>query len=112
MERRKSRRFSVVTLDLYDNSTNQKVGNVVNISEGGMLTITDRSYETGKNYLFYIPFNETVNGMVKLEFSARIIWCHPNTLKPGLLSVGIEFSEIPTIQTKFIEQMVKIYGTS
>jgi len=112
MERRKSRRFSVVNLDLHDSATEELVGNVVNISQGGMLTNANREYETGKDVGFFIPFKETVNGEVKFEFTARIIWCRPNALKPGMQSIGLEFSEIPKIQTFFIEQMIKVYSPS
>ena len=110
MERRKSRRFSIVNLDLYDQSSDRLVGKVVNISQGGLLTIAEEAYETGKEYAFYIPFEETVNGRVKFEFSGRIVWCRPNALKPGMLSVGLEFADNAKIQTMFIEQMIKIYG--
>ena len=110
MERRKSRRFSIVNLDLHDQVTGHLVGKVVNISRGGMLTTTEKAYEPGKEYGFYIPFEQTVNGLVKFEFSGRVIWCRPNALKPGMLSVGLEFADNPKIQTIFIEQMIKIYG--
>lgn len=112
MERRKSKRFSIVNLDLYDGSSEELVGNVINISQGGLLTITEKSYQTDKDYNFFIPFNQTVNGMVKFEFLARVVWCRPNALKSGMMSIGLEFSDNPKIQTLFIEQMVKIYGSS
>lgn len=110
MERRKSRRFSIVNLDLHDQVSNQLVGKVVNISQGGLLTIAEKTYEAGKEYGFYIPFKETVNGLVKFEFSGKVVWCRPNALKPGMLSIGLEFADNPKIQTIFIEQMIKIYG--
>lgn len=112
MERRKSKRFSVVNLDLHDKSTDELVGKIVNISQGGLLSISERSFETGREYEFFIPFNKTINGLVKFEFSARIVWCHPNPIKPGSMSIGLEFSDNPKIQTLFIEQMIKIYSPS
>jgi len=110
MERRTSRRFSIVNLDLHDQASDSLVGKVVNISQGGLLSIADKAYEPGKEYAFYIPFEESVNGRVKFEFTGRIVWCRPNALKPGMLSVGLEFADNPKIQTLFIEQMIKIYG--
>ena len=112
MERRKSRRFSVVNLDLHDKTTEKLVGKVVNISQGGLLTISKIEYKTGEEFEFFIPFSETVNGLVKFEFIARIVWCRPNSLTPGMMSVGLEFSDNQKIQTVFIEQMVKIYNPS
>jgi Tfp pilus assembly protein PilZ len=110
MERRKSRRFSVVNLDLHEKTSEKLVGKVVNISQGGLLTISENSYDAGKEYDFFIPFEETINGMVKFEFAARIVWCRPNALKPGMMSVGLEFADNPKIQTMFIEQMIKVYS--
>jgi len=112
MERRKSRRFSIVSLDLHDRSSEELIGKVVNISQGGLLTESEVSYEPGKEYNFFIPFHETISGMVKFDFSARIIWCRPNALKSGMMSIGMEFSDNPKIQTLFIEQMVKIYSST
>ncbi|NIW45669.1 MAG: hypothetical protein GWN30_13245 [Gammaproteobacteria bacterium] len=109
MERRKSKRFSVVNLNLHDKTTEEMVGKVVNISQGGLLTIAYKTYKEGKEYDFFIPFDETINGQVKFEFSARIVWCRPNPLKPGMMSTGLEFADNPKIQTMFIEQMIKIY---
>ena len=110
MERRGSRRFNVVDLDLFSQTTNEHVGRVVNISKGGLLVNASLEFPVGGKIDFYIPFTKSVSGDIKFEFTAKIIWCHPNPLHPSGYSIGLEFSNFPELQTVFIEKMIKIYG--
>jgi hypothetical protein len=109
-ERRRSKRFQVVDLDVQTIDSDEKIGKVVNLSEGGMLMIADRELAQQETIKFRIPFTHTVNGEIHFDFDARVIWCYPNTLQSSKFSVGLEFSENPDLQTIFIQQMIKIYG--
>ena len=109
-ERRKTKRSTVVNLDLFDQQTEQRVGQVVNISDGGIFTIADERYEIGEERSFFIPFSETIQGQIKFHFKARTIWAHPNSLHPSKYSVGLEFTEDPDLQTIFIKEMSRIFG--
>ncbi len=110
-ERRKTKRSRVINLKLYDQDTGGVVGQVVNISHGGIYSITDERFNIGEERSFYIPFSEAISGKIKFHFNARTIWAHPNSLHPSKYSVGLEFVENPDVQTMFIKQMVKIFGT-
>lgn len=110
MERRRAKRFTVVDLELFNQQTRSLIGTVVNISKGGLLAKTDVSFTPGDKYNFFIPFAKSVNGEVQFNFSALIVWCHPNSLHPKKFSVGIEFNNFPEVQTLFIQQMVGIFG--
>lgn len=109
-ERRKSKRFQVVDLEVQAAETDEKIGKVVNLSEGGLLMISNKELEPHELERFRIPFSHTVNGEIHFDFSARVVWCYPNSLQASKYSVGLEFSENPELQTIFIQQMIKIYG--
>jgi Tfp pilus assembly protein PilZ len=110
MERRGAKRFAVVDLDLFNKQTQEHVGKIINISKGGLLVNASNEFPTGEEFDFYIPFTKNVNGEVKFEFNARVVWCQPNPLTPSAFSVGMEFSNIPELQTVFIQKMIQIYG--
>jgi hypothetical protein len=110
-ERRKSKRFMVVDLDVYMADGQERIGRVVNLSEGGLLMVAERELPSNEIVRFSIPFTHTVNGEIKFDFNARIVWCYPNTLHSSKFSVGMEFAENPDLQSIFIQQMIKVYGT-
>lgn len=112
MERRRSRRFNVVDLELFSAETTENVGKIINISKGGLLVNSTEEYKTGEEHKFYIPFSKDINDEVKFDFKATIVWCQPNPLTPSAFSVGMEFADIPELQTVFIQQMIRIYGES
>jgi len=109
-ERRKSKRFTVVELDIFLQEPEEHIGKVVNLSEGGFLVISGNELEPNKVIKFRIPFNRTINEWVNFDFEAKVVWCSPNTLEPSQFSSGMEFAENPQIQAYFINQMVKVFG--
>jgi len=110
IERRKSRRFQVVDLDVHTVDPDEKIGKVVNLSEGGLLMIADLELVPDSIVRFRIPFSQTINGEVNFEFNARVVWSYPNALQASKYSTGLEFAENPDLQTLFIQQMIKVYG--
>ncbi len=111
-ERRTSKRFTVVDLDLFSLDPEIQIGNVVNLSEGGLLVYTDDEMETKTIRNFRIPFNETVNGQINFDFKGHVAWSNPNTLNSEKYSTGIEFTENPELQVQFIHQMIKVFGSN
>jgi Tfp pilus assembly protein PilZ len=110
MERRRSKRFNVVNLELFHKETQEHIGKIINISKGGLLVTSTEEFSQGEEHKFYIPFAQNVNGEVKFDFEATIVWCQPDPRATSAFSVGLEFAENAELQTVFIQQMVKIYG--
>ncbi len=110
MDKRRSPRFTVVDLELYDHETHNKVGQVVNISRGGLLVNASQELITEDTYQFYIPFHQTDDQEVKFPFEGRVVWCQPNLIHNSKYSIGLEFADLPEIQTYFIQQLIKFYG--
>jgi hypothetical protein len=110
-ERRKARRFQVVDLEVHSIVPDENIGKVVNLSEGGLLMVSDAELPQDETMTFRIPFSHTVNGEIHFDFNARVVWCYPNALQPMKFSVGLQFAENPDLQTIFIQQMIKVFGT-
>ena len=111
-ERRTAKRFTVVDLDLYSLDPETRVGNVVNLSEGGLLVLTDDEIKLKSTHEFRIPFRETVNGQIDFDFKGKIAWSNRSTLDPANFSTGIQFTENPELQVQFIRQMIKVFGSN
>ena len=109
-ERRRSKRFQVVDLEIHTAEPDEAIGKVVNLSEGGLLLISDVELPNQEVVKFHIPFPHTVNGEINFDFDADVVWCHPNSLNTSKFSVGLQFAENPDLQTIFIRNMIKVFG--
>jgi Tfp pilus assembly protein PilZ len=109
-DRRKAKRFTVVDLELFLQDPEEKIGQVVNLSEGGLLIVTESPFEAASYHQFRIPFNQTINGRINFDFEGRVVWCNPNALDSKKYSVGLEYAENPELQTLFVQQMIKVFG--
>lgn len=108
--RRRSRRFTVVDLDLFLYPEETHIGQVINVSEGGLLAYVEQDFNRDKTYQFNIPFNRTINGQVNFEFEAEVVWCTTNALDPNKFSLGLKFAKNAALQTHFIMQMIQVFG--
>ena len=111
VERRKSKRYSVVDLDLYYQDPQEFIGKVINLSEGGLLVITEEQFEKNKFLNVRFLFNTAVNEKINFDFAVRVAWSNRSALHASKYSTGMEFSENPELQAHFINQMIKVYGT-
>lgn len=111
IERRKSKRYSVVDLDLYYQDPQEFIGKVINLSEGGLLVITEKQYEKNKFLNVRFLFDTTVNQNINFDFSVRVAWSDRSTAHAPKYSTGMEFAENPELQAHFINQLIKVYSS-
>ncbi|MBN2502782.1 MAG: PilZ domain-containing protein [Anaerolineales bacterium] len=110
-ERRKTKRFSVVELDIFDNKTDDYIGKMINLSVGGMLILGDNPLETGKIYHIKIPFDETVNGRVNFDIETKCVWC-TNAIGFPRYSIGLQFLDNSSVHYTFIKKMVDTFSAT
>jgi hypothetical protein len=110
-DKRQSKRFTVIDLELYMQGTDKKVGRVINLSEGGILAHSDKALEEKAILNFRIPFNRAINTSVYFDFDGTIVWSREVSLDSSLHSVGIQFTQNPELQAHFIQQMIKVFGS-
>ena len=107
-ERRKARRFSVVELDIFDNKTDEYIGQMINLSVGGLLILGAEPLETGKVYHIKIPFDETVNGQVNFDIETKCVWC-TNAIGFPRYSIGLQFMDDSPVHYTFIKKMIDTF---
>jgi hypothetical protein len=105
-ERRKTQRTIVVNLDLFTQEPHEFFGKVINLSEGGLLVITDKRFDENTILNVRFLFNQIIN----FDFSISIIWSEPSKHDKSKYHTGVEFIENPDLQAHFIQQMIKVYG--
>ena len=109
-ERRHHSRFTVVDVDIYYQDPQDRFGKIVNLSEGGLLVVADGPMEPYSVHQFRVLFNQTINGEIHFDFEASVVWSNQNTMDSTKHSIGLKFTENPELQTKFIRQMIKVFG--
>ena len=108
-ERRKTRRFSVVELDVFNHKTDEYIGKIINLSIGGMLILGEDPLEPGKTYHVKIPFDETVNGRVNFDIETQCVWC-TNAIGFPRYSIGLKFQDNSSVHYTFIKKMVDTFS--
>jgi hypothetical protein len=109
-ERRKTKRFSVVELDVFDKKTDDYIGKMINLSVGGMLILGEEPLQPGKVYHIKIPFDETVNGRVDFDIETKCVWC-TNAIGFPRYSIGLQFLDNLPVHYTFIKRMVDTFGS-
>ena len=105
-ERRKTQRAIVVDLNLFSQEPQEFLGKVINLSEGGLLVVTDKQLDENSFFNVRILFDQGI----KFDFSIRIVWSEPSTQDKTKYDTGVEFIENPNLQAHFIQQLIKVYG--
>lgn len=109
-ERRNFKRFIVVDLKLSFKDTDEYIGQVVNLSEGGLLAVTDEPMERNSLHQFRIPFNQTLYDKVHFDFEGRVIWSKPNSIDSTKYSIGLGFSSLSDSQAAFIHKLIEAFS--
>lgn len=109
-ERRKDTRYSVVDLEIQLKENRTPVGQIVNLSQGGLLVFCEKPLKRGSMHQFRVPFKRSVAGQIHFDFEGRVVWSNINVDTPSKHSMGIEFIKYPNIQTEFIQKMITQYG--
>ena len=111
-ERRRSKRFSVVNLKLFDRETEKEIGSVVNLSEGGLFVHSDEEIDKNRILSLCIPFEREGKEPVNFDIDARVVWCAVDHLEATKFGVGMQFLSDSKEQYEFLKQMIKVYGRS
>ncbi|MBW8010706.1 MAG: PilZ domain-containing protein [Chloroflexi bacterium] len=108
-EKRKSRRFSVVDLDVYGKESGEHVGKIINLSHGGMLVTGEKSIEVNTIQQLTIPFQQDEDDFMYLSVEAKCVWS-TKSVDYTSFSIGFEFLDNTDEQYKLIKNMVKEFS--
>lgn len=109
IERRTTKRFSVVNLSLFNRETDEEIGQVINLSEGGLLVVASAEMPRGQELGLRIPFDND-GQEINLDVDAKVAWCTRENLKDEFYNIGMEFAAHSKEQYSFLKQMILLYG--
>jgi len=106
--RRQKRKQPVLYLEVYGRVTGEFIGNVVDITTGGIRLYGEKILKPGVIYPMRLVLPQPVKGAGEIEFDGKCRWCkeyRQHTLA-GSYGVGLEFRNIPPRSVEIIEQMM------
>lgn len=109
-ERRKvKRRYLLYYVRVYDADTRQQIGNLVDITTGGAMIISENPVTDKKSLRLRIELSDDVANKPYMDVTVRAKWCHPD-IDPILYNIGFEIESIAPEDVRIIQRIVEIYG--
>ncbi|MDH5506269.1 MAG: PilZ domain-containing protein [Anaerolineae bacterium] len=108
-ESRHAKRFSIVSLDVFDKNSGKRIGTIVNLSQGGILVLSDDPIELRTTRQLHIPFKKESGETINFDVDARCVWCAKGISQTGY-SIGFQFADNTGGQVETIAQMIQSFG--
>ncbi|MFP4208076.1 MAG: PilZ domain-containing protein [Wenzhouxiangella sp.] len=87
-ERRHPRHRPVIYLKVFDATDGRLVGHLVDISEQGMMLVTEEPIEKGRQLTLAFTPPEEVGAVEPVQFEVEVRWCRPEA-NPDLHDLGL-----------------------
>jgi hypothetical protein len=107
--RKINRRYLLYFVRVYNASTRQQIGNLVDITPQGVMIVSLEPIPAGQDIRLRLELTTDVAEEPFLEFPARSIWCHPD-LEPTLHNTGFEILELTPEDTRIIQKIIETFG--
>jgi PilZ domain len=109
-ERRKTkRRYLLYYGRIYDETAQKLIGYLVDITESGLMLLSDEPYPVGETGRFKLEVTDDIGEHPFINFKAKSIWCEPD-LDPSHFDTGFEIEEIKPSDKELISAIVAKYG--
>jgi hypothetical protein len=111
MENRRkiNRRYLLYFVRVYDATTRQQIGNLVDITPQGAMIVNQDPFPADQEIRLRLEITSDVADKPFLEFPARSIWCHPD-LDPTLYNTGFEILELSREDSGIIQKIIEAFG--
>lgn len=107
----RERNYLAQYLDLIDYETNEQLGYVGDISDKGLMFITDKSVSMDTIFDIRIENNVDSPEISKFSIKAKIktLWQKPN-INPALLCVGCSIIDIADAEHDYLKELVPMFS--
>ncbi|MCP3666580.1 MAG: PilZ domain-containing protein [Gammaproteobacteria bacterium] len=93
-------------LDIIDTRSDQILGNLINISKGGFMLLSNVQIPTHQLYQLRLPLTTPVNGIESIDIGATCLWCQ-ETGQSGRSWIGFQIIDISEQNSKIIETLIE-----
>jgi hypothetical protein len=108
-KRRTTRRYLLYYMRVYDVSTRQQIGNLVDITPRGIMVVSDHEIEVGQVSRLKMELTAEVAEKSFMEFSVKSKWCKPD-INPHMFNTGFEILDLQPDDAKIILRIVDEFG--
>ena len=109
-EKRKiNRRFLLYYMRVYDADSRQQIGNLVDITPGGIMVVSEHPLPEGKTTHLRVELSEEVADKPYMEFSAISKWSEPDII-PNMFNTGFEIIDLMPEDARIINQINQEFG--
>jgi hypothetical protein len=111
VENRVDKRYLMHNLEVFIRESDERLGNVLNLSRCGMLIAHDNAIAVDSVQKFRIPLGHTIIGLSDFEADVRVKWFRQND-RSGLFGSGFEFIDNNKEQWSWIQAMIDVFAIS
>jgi hypothetical protein len=105
------RRHLIYYLKVFEKGTETLLGHLVDITEEGLMIVSDNKIDEGKLYKMRMLLPREIEGKEEIEFDAKSMWCRPD-VNPSLFGVGFKFEYVDTLSRQIIFELIHEFGFS
>jgi hypothetical protein len=108
-KRKTKRRFLLYYMRIYDTATRQQIGNLVDITDKGVMIVGDRPIPLEHTSHLRMELSNEVSEKPFMEFLARSKWCIPD-VTPNMYNTGFEILELAPEDAEIIHNINEQFG--
>lgn len=103
------RRHLIFYLRVFELDAERPLGHVVDITEEGMMLISDQPIATGQEFTLEVRLPDTEGALKPMQFRTVCRWCD-NDINPAFYDSGFEFLEKRSEDIETIRTLIEAYG--
>ena len=107
-KRQFDRRHSIFYLRIYDTNTGELLGNLVDLSEGGLMLVGDKPLQKGQTFNLSMQLPSASDQHNRLEFKAIAKWSKKE-VNPHLFDTGLELIDPTDSMMSTIKELIDAY---
>lgn len=108
-KRQFKRRHLIYYLRIYDGISSRVIGHAVDISQQGMMLISDEPVAVHEEYRLRMRFPGVSHEQEELVFYAVCRWCHLDE-NPAFYVAGFHIQNLLPEETRFIQSLIDEFG--
>jgi hypothetical protein len=98
-------------LPVIDNSNQEVLGHLVDISSNGLMMDSKKPIPTELVFTLRLDLMEDLANKPFIEFVARSKWCRPDSIQPYLFNAGFQIVNISPEDIEIVKRIAEKYGT-
>jgi hypothetical protein len=108
-KRKTKRRYLLCYLRIFDATTHQQIGDLVDITSRGIMIVSEHPFPEGQTTRLRMELTNDVAKKPFMEFSAHSKWCEPY-LTPNTYNTGFEILDLSPEDIEIVQCINEQFG--